>query len=736
VRASMRIKLKKTKKPANTQIKFCLESLKDPEIQNQYQRKLEECLGIEPPEEVQRDIDQNWKQCKDMILDVTNQTLKSKRKKDKVWFNRECQKKVEERKHARDQWLNNTGDDTLKELYQSIRRETQIYLRRKKREFYNNILMEAEDDFNHHRARQMYQKIKKATQPFKQRQTLVKDKDGNMLTNEERISRRWVEYFDELLNAEEPQDMMECYAPSTVDIQVAQPTLEEVEGTINKLKNNKACGEDQIYAELIKKGGSELVFRIKYVIDDIWEQERMPNDWKTALISPIHKKSDPLDCNNYRGIALLNIAYKILSLILLKRLIPLAESIVGEYQYGFRSGRSTVDQIFVLRQLSEKSWEFNRNLHLIFLDCIKAYDSVHRETLLNILREFEIPNKLINLISMCTSETFAKIKTPTMISEPFQIHSGLRQGDPLSPVLFNLVLEKIDRELQKSISEKGLQMERTRINRLAYADDIVLISETKEDLIKMTEEFGKIAAKIGLKISIDKSEYMTCGRNNESTLPLVVNDQTFKKVKTFKYLGSLINDQNDKSVEIQARINAANKAYFSLQQVMKKRSLSKTFKIRLYRSNIIPVLLYGCEAQTYRLIDENKLLIFERKILRRIYGPIFDPTTDAWRILKNREIEAKYAAPNIVQVMKERRLKFAGHVARMDEERMPRRVMVEGVNGRRSKGRPKLRWLDNIKKDVTEMGMNPDRWLEYAQDRHRWRSSVEQTYGRLGPSQG
>jgi Reverse transcriptase (RNA-dependent DNA polymerase). len=124
-----------------------------------------------------------------------------------------------------------------------------------------------------------------------------------------------------------------------------------------------------------------------------------------------------------------------------------------------------VDQIFTLRQISEKAWEFNRDIHLIFLDCIKAFDSIHRETLLGILKEFQFPTKLINLISMCISETFAKIKTPNLISQQFQIHSGLTQGDPLSPVFFDLVLEKIDREMQKNISEKGFRMENTKLDR-------------------------------------------------------------------------------------------------------------------------------------------------------------------------------------------------------------------------------------------------------------------------------
>lgn len=117
------------------------------------------------------------------------------------------------------------------------------------------------------------------------------------------------------------------------------------------------------------------------------------------------------------------------------------------------------------------------------------------------------------------------------------------------------------------------------------------------------------------------------------------------------------------------------------------------------------------------LIKTNSKLLKKKKVLRRIFGPVLDQTTNTWRSLKNSEIESRYAAPNVNQVMKKRRLKYAGHVARTGEDRMPKRVMLDEVSGRRSKGRPKLRWMDNVREDVAEMGMDPDRWLEIAQDR-------------------
>lgn len=157
---------------------------------------------------------------------MTKQTLEKKRNTNKVWFNSECQKKVDKKREGRDLWLNNMTNESLKLQYYTLRRETQIFLRQKKRQYYNDTLAEAEDDFQHHRARQMYQNIKKATDPYKRRETLIKDKDGNIITNEERVSERWAEYFADLLNSEEPETKLECDRPDTVDMEVIPPSIE------------------------------------------------------------------------------------------------------------------------------------------------------------------------------------------------------------------------------------------------------------------------------------------------------------------------------------------------------------------------------------------------------------------------------------------------------------------------------------------------------------------------------
>ena len=148
----------------------------------------------------------------------------------------------------------------------------------------------------------------------------------------------------------------------------AAPTLQETLGVIRNLKDNRAPGEDLITGELIKYGGRKLWASMHQLIKTIWETEQMPQEWRTAIISPIYKRGDKLDCHNYRGISLLNVSYKIFTNLLAKYIEPNVEDILGDYQGGFRKGRSTTDQIFSLRMILEKTYEHKVDIHQLYID--------------------------------------------------------------------------------------------------------------------------------------------------------------------------------------------------------------------------------------------------------------------------------------------------------------------------------------------------------------------------------
>jgi len=159
-------------------------------------------------------------------------------------------------------------------------------------------------------------------------------------------------------------------------------------------------------------------------------------------------------------------------------------------------------------------------------------------------------------------------------------------------------------------------------------------------------------------------------------------------------------------------------------ELLSSRLLSKNLKIKIYRTIILPVVLYGCETWSLTLREERKLRVFENKVLRIIFGPRRDEVPGDWRRLHNEELNDLYSSPNIVWVIKPRRMRWTGHVARMGEERVVSRVLVEKPEGKRPLGRPRRRWVDNIRMDLQEVGCGYVDWIGLAQDRDRWRTLV------------
>ena len=146
-------------------------------------------------------------------------------------------------------------------------------------------------------------------------------------------------------------------------------------------------------------------------------------------------------------------------------------------------------------------------------------------------------------------------------------------------------------------------------------------------------------------------------------------------------------------------------------------------KIKIYRTIILPVVLYGCETWSLTLREERRLRVFENRVLRRVFGPKRDEVTGEWRKLHNEELKNLYSLPNIVRVVKSRKMRWAGHVVCMGEGRVVQRVLMGKPEGRRPLGRPRHRWEDNIKMDLQEVGGTGD-WMELARDRDRWRAIV------------
>ena len=194
----------------------------------------------------------------------------------------------------------------------------------------------------------------------------------------------------------------------------------------------------------------------------------------------------------------------------------------------------------------------------------------------------------------------------------------------------------------------------------------------------------------------------------------MIENLSFEKVEKFKYLGVTVTyrPMNDMREEIKRRINMGNACYYSLQKILSSHLLSKKLKVNTYKTIILPVVLYVCETWSLTLKEEHRLGVFENKVLRKIFGAKREEITGEWRKLHNAELHVLYSSPNIIRNLKSRRLRWAGHLARMEQSRNAYRVLVGKFESKRPLGRPRRRWEDNIKMDLREVGCDPRDWID------------------------
>jgi len=325
-----------------------------------------------------------------------------------------------------------------------------------------------------------------------------------------------------------------------------------------------------------------------------------------------------MQCKNYQPITLMNVAYKIFATILSNRLSEIMESKLGEYQAGFRPNRSTVDNIFILRQMYEKCYEHNIKLHNAFIEFNQAFDSINRSTIVQALKEMQIPGKIVRLVNMVTQHTKAKIKLNNEYMEQIDVKTSIKQGDPLSTILFNTVMEMLMRKLE-------IRGNITTLLKQAciYADDVVVVTKTKQALINTFQKIKQEAEEYGLTINQNKTKYMRHSRTQSSGKEMEIETEGMKieEVSKTKCLGTIVTRDNLIEEEIKERIAASNRASFVNQKILQSKLISKKTKMKLYKALIRPVVVYGSECWVLTENIKRKLLIFERKILRRIFGP-------------------------------------------------------------------------------------------------------------------
>ena len=384
--------------------KFDVSRLKCTGIQSELQKKLCELLPALP---VDTDTAEHaWTVFRDAVFTAAETALGFCKRKHQDWFDQNDQDiltLIEAKRSAHAAWLSDKNSASKHSHFKQLRRQVQSRTRELKNAWWADKATEVQNHADNKRSKEFYAGLKSIFGPVQCTTALIRNRDGMLLTDKEDILKQWTLHFSTLLNrtSEVTNEALESIQQRPMIPELdAPPNTAEVDAAIKQLQTGKAPGPDGIPAEVFKAGGETLITHLTRMFQVFWVNGQLPQDLRDANIIHLYKnKGDRSSCDNHRGISLLSIAGKILARIMLNRITKhILDDVVSESQCGFRKQRGTVDMVFAIRQLQEKCVEQHQDLHLLFIDLTKAFDTVNRAALWAILSKLGCPPRFVQII--------------------------------------------------------------------------------------------------------------------------------------------------------------------------------------------------------------------------------------------------------------------------------------------------------------------------------------------------
>lgn len=376
---------------------------------------------------------------------------------------------------------------------------------------------------------------------------------------------------------------------------------------------------------------------------------------------------------------------------------------------------------------------------MLFIDLQKAYDSVPREALWRVLIKYGVPQSMLNVIRSLHDGMSAEVTVDGQVAPEFEVCNGLRQGCVIAPTLFNLYFALVMEQWRVKCSEFGVDVfykcggklvgERTRrpfhikVTELLFADDAAAVGTDRESMECAAIELERIIKAWGLTLSVAKTKLLVAGvpDNEEELRPLVLEGGEIECVSDFKYLGSILEAKGSIVKEVGERIAKASRAFGALREpVFRDSNLSYRTKRLVYRAVILGVLVYGSETWTTKHDTKRKLEVFHNRCLRGIMG--ITSRQQRMEHISSVQIAKQFGMEESLEdLIVARRLRWLGHVARMDDHRLPKKILFGWLPQRRPAHGTKMRWRDRVRKDMKKFCIEEGNWFRLAQDRSGWR---------------
>ena len=650
---------------------------------------------------IEETVDQHWGKIQEIWNTTCTEILGKKKREQKAWITADTWSRIEARKELKQKINQCQGEQEkgyLRTQYWETNRIVKRSAREDKRRFIHEMTEEAETAAGQGNMKRLYDITRTLSGKNSNSNKPVRDNDGKIITSDVGQRDRWAQHFKDVLNRPPPSSPPDIPLEiDTLDVNTGPPTKAEITKAIKSIKNGKAAGPDGIPPEALKADPTVSAEMLQPLLQKIWEEELVPNDWKLGYMVKLPKKGDLSKCSNWRGIMLLSVPGKVLARIILERLKEALDERLRPEQAGFRQGRSCIDHIATLRIIIEQSLEWQSPLYMTFVDFEKAFDSVDRETIWKLMSHYGIPHKFISITKKLYENCSCQVIHKGKLTSPFAVNTGVRQGCMLSPMIFLIVIDWIMRKTTSG-NNTGIQWTFSKkLEDLDFADDVALLSHRLQHAQSKLNRLSEEARKVGLKINKGKTEVMRV--NSEQDTPIQLDEEVLMDANSFIYLGSIVGKDGGTDDDIKSRINKARLAFNSLRPVWNSRALSLKNKIRIFNTNVKSVLLYGSETWKVAKTTTNKLQTFVNRCLRRILKIRWPETVtneNLWERTNQRQIDRD---------IKGRKWKWIGHTLRRPESSVTRQALDWNPQGKRKVGRPRQTWRRSVESEAKTVGL-------------------------------
>jgi len=416
-------------------------------------------------------------------------------------------------------------------------------------------------------------------------------------------------------------------------------------------------------------------------------------------------------------------------------MMPYVMSCQSVDQAAYRKGFSTEDHLFTVSMLIQSSREFNLPLWCGLVDFEKAFDTVEHSALWHVLEQQKVPKRYIALLRSLYDGQVASVQT-SVRSRTFAMTRGVKQGDPISALLFIAVMQACFDELQHkwrkaNVRRKGIKFGydldtgSEHLTNLRFADDVILVAQTRSDVKKMLIDLSVVAGKYGLKINFDKTKISTWNYLAGSHVAVDVAGESvaiLDETGAERYLGRKLCFESSQEAEFKNRLAAGWAAFHKHKGELCNKFYRRCDRARLFEATVTPTVLYCSGTWALTQSMDKELRIVRRRMLRYVFR-VHRRRDEEWvdfAIRSAHTVDTIAAGENMSDwVSMQRRMKWrlAGKLANSQDGRWSRKVLDwrPGNHGLRFPGRPKTRWTDQI-----ESFAGGD-WMHLAADTEEWR---------------